>query len=298
VKLAKFIRHAVAAAASGLVTLSAGAAITLVNDAIVDLRGIDGLSADGNYRISGVDALGFNDAPIHVVQSGLTPGSTFTVDGKGNVSSYVNDDIGTISAPLLNFDGSFGGLAGYELTFTFTVNGVNTGTGPDAVFFDHTGGFLSLYADNLSNGGKATPGTGAGYDDGVLIATFNVLLAGNDGGVLNLDTLDGSDDITFVLMTNPFGALQDSTGTALTPGVTIAFSDSNFDADSNNDGLLNETRGGFGCGPTNQTFLNFCAVEDGTVRLATNVVGEPSSMALFGLGLFGIGLIAGRRRMQ
>ncbi|MEO7244334.1 MAG: flocculation-associated PEP-CTERM protein PepA [Rubrivivax sp.] len=297
-KITRFLNRVATAVVVSLVSVSAGAAL-IVDNATLDLRGLDGLSAtDSNYLIQGIDAFGFNDAPIHVIQSGLTPGSTFNVDGKGNVSSYVNDVTGTISAPLLNYDGSFLGLAGYELTFTFSVNGVNTGFDPltGIVNFDHTGGMLSLYLDNLSNGGKATPGTGAGYNDGILLATFDVLLVGNDGGSFNTITLDGSDDITFVLTYN-LGALQDSFGNALLPGYTLAFSDSNFDADSNNNGLLDETRGGFGCSSTNQTLLNFCAAEDGTVRLATQQIPEPGALSLAALGLLGVGA-ASRRRKQ
>ncbi len=292
------INKTVATAFSAALVSSGAQAAAVLHDWQVDLRGVDGLSNNSLYLIEHVDYAGFNDAPVAANINLMT--GQYNVQGKGAFSSLASDS-GPIGLPLLNFNGSFMGLAGFELTFKFQVFGNIIDNTPNVLRFDHTSGvgFLNLYADNLSNGGKADATTGTGYDDGVLIATFLVSTGAGDGGVWNhANTLDGSDDITFLLATNPLGVLKDSSGNPLQGGAVFGWSDSNFDADSNNDHLLNETRGGFGCTALNQSIVSFCAVQDGTVRLATQSVPEPGTLALAALGLLGVATSFRRRTLS
>ncbi len=284
------------ATAFGAALVSGGAqAAAMLQDWTLDLRNVDGLSNNSTYLIEHIDYAGFTDAPVFAQ---LNLGTmTYNIQGKGAFSSF-SSGTGPIGVPLLNFNGSFMGLAGFELTFDFHVFGNIIDNTPNLFRFQQVSGlgFLNLYADNLSNGGKANAATGTGYNDGVLIASFLVGTSSNDGGVWNhSNTLDGADDLTFLLAANPLGLLKDNGGNPLQAGLVIGWSDANFDADSNNDLLLNETRGGFGCTANNQTTVSFCAVQDGSIRLATRSVPEPGTLALAALGLFGIATSLGRR---
>ncbi len=279
-----------AALAAPLMLAGAANAAILVDDWMIDTTVVGPEALAGGRVITGIDVLGFNDAPIKVTlgAGGLAVGSGFDVTGKLAISQILNDVTGAIAPPEMNQVINIGGFDGFELTATFSVSGVIVGAAPPNFTYDHfAGGLLTVFLDNLTNGGKATPGTGAGYADGTPIATFTVLAAPNDGGTLNTTTLDGADDIFFLLTGNPFGALKDSGGNPLVPGQIIAFTDSNFDLDADNDGIPDEQRGGLGC-PAVGSFGpggTFCAVEDGTVRLQ---VPEPGVLTLLGIGLLGL----------
>lgn len=279
------------AASLGFGAAAANASL-IMEDVTIDFSSV------GGPVVTGVDAIGFNDAPFVAVLTdtdgnGLDAGDFYTVTGKGAASQLISNTDGNIS-PL-----GFGAAGFFELTFDFNLDVEVTSIIAGQINFTHLGSAnaLRFYLDdldvaNLDGGVKSNPGSGLGYTDGSLVLTFDVLAG--EGGSVNVTTLfDGSDDATFRLATvNKAGVFKDASGNEFTPESTLALTDSNFDLDSNNNNVLDETRGGFGCTATNQSAGFFCGVEDGTVRFA---VPEPGTLAILGLGLLGLGWSARRK---
>lgn len=276
-KLFKRLAYATAFCAAATIGSAANAAL-IVNDWTVDFSSVGGPIVDN------VDEIAFSFAPIHAVSS--DGGDTYTITGLGVVSSFGNET-GTITPLGLNNS--------YEMTFDFQLV-VDASISGNIITFTHLAGadVLSLYIDDLTDGGKANPTTGTGYSDGTLVATFDVQ-AGN-GGVVDLSPLvmDGTDNATFTLSNLITTGVVTHFGADMEEGVTLALTDSNFDLDADGNRTLDTQIGGFGCLPANQ--FNFCGDEDGSIRLAQEQVPEPGTLALLGISL--LGMIGLRRKLS
>lgn len=294
-----------AVAATLLCGVGSAQAALIVDDWTLNLTGVDGLAATVVNDINWITFSGIANAQHVIDASGGTPDAIIEVGDIGRAQGLLDSQL------FYRADGSkiLGGTSGlgntYEMTFTFDVLNVTTIlTGPDQNF-THLGldshaaaysaanstGLLNIYIDAFANGGTlANQGTGAGYNDGVLIATFAVLFG--NGGVFNAITYNGSDDATFELVWARDNTILSGPGGVdiAVDGEMLAMTSTQFDADANNDGTREVVcPSGTNWGSTGPT--NFCALEDGRAYLA---VPEPASLALLGLGLVGLGL--NRRR--
>lgn len=317
--------------AIGAVFGSAGAnaEIVLANWTF-DANGVDGLSDAGSpglYTTVGVDTWTFNAAfDQDLVDSNNNfrqdVGEIGTVRGVGVITAMFDGDPGSgsiISSPELNQSPGAFGHAGYEVSFDFQVDyKVTAATGvagppPTGGFtFEHTApnlttGLLNIYVDNLSDGSKCSTGSGANCTNGTLVATFLVQAGG--GGSATFTVFDGSDDATFEALFLADGVWFSENGTDLgcsnavlgheCAGDPLLISDSNFDADPNNDGLLNTNHSTFACTDPRvgvQTAAHNCGTEDGSVILAA--IPEPTSLAIFSIGLVMLGGVVGMLRQR
>jgi len=180
------LAHAVALAGVSLaIAPLAHAQITtnvLVRDGVGNVIANNVRSFDENEAGSGL-ALGFT--PV--------VGSTFVFLYQANVVAF-NNASGLPITPLLGLNQSFAS-GGYEFTvaarITEAVTSISTGAGITTATFAATGGTASFFFDNAANGGvQSNTPTGAGFDDGHLIGTFQVV---EGAGVSNFTTfVDGT----------------------------------------------------------------------------------------------------------
>ena len=235
----------------------------------------------------------------------LSPGDTQTAVGIGAITSFVNANGQVFQNATDGATNTFLGFD-FEVTFAFTLNELITTVSGDDVDFEHQSGTLDLYVDT-SPDFNGNAGTGA--DDGDLIASFAVV-PGAGGGNIDLSELDGNVNIVFQATSIAAGWLFDIDGTDISTlldpegdPLLIAFSDSNFDicvpGDPDCDPNQFIEGGAFDAlgtpYPTEFNQFDFFADEDGSINLA--VLPEPGTLAVFGLGLLGLGL-AMRRRQQ
>ena len=277
----KFRKLVTALGAAALFGASVPAsAIILVENWVIDLGSIGNVAQDdftgfgvfGPKPVAasnGIESLAFQALYHAVIAGPLAAGTLQHTDVAGNVTSATGPN-GAISASttakVLNSD--------FELTFISTttqvllgapdpITGVvltshlGAGAGPNSLA---TNGLLNIYADVITGvPGQDKTGTfantsfttgGAGMNDGFLIATFEILNAyGQPTGSFNPSALDGQDDASFKLIFNS-GAVKDSDGNALELGRTLAFIDSNTDADPDGNGVRNTNPTNFPGGGT------------------------------------------------
>ncbi len=280
-----------------------------LDDWILDLSNL-GAGFVGSQLTSGglgLDSASFL-APTRVITTdvgapGFSVGDTQVAIGQGVITDFFNQN----SVPASSSDVGPSNTLGtdFEVTFVFELQETITSVVGPNVGFDHTGGFLRLRIDSTINFG-GTAGTGA--DDGLLVAEFEVI-PGVLGGNINTTNNDGNVDVAFRATTiNPgFLFLNDGTTDISTllddngDPILIGLSDSNFNIDTtppNAGGIFDDgVVGGinppdFDGGPFN--INDFIALEDGSINL--ELLPEPGTLAIFGLGLVGLGVAVGRRR--
>ncbi len=235
------------------------------------------------------------------------PGDFYDADGLLRATSMDGGGLPKIvstAGKILNID--------FEMTFDFSVTSavVPPPFGPPGNTTVHTthlagadpnsmrDGVLEWYIDDLTDMVGAQANThmtlgGAGFQDGVLIATFDVVAG--DGGVVNPTTMDGSDDGTFdmdhlltmvgVLWADDgMGGWDDIQGIDALPNYDIlAITDSNYDMDPDNNGIIDSGPPAFWphAGGPGGNLANPYVREDGSATL--EVIPEPASIAVWGL---------------
>jgi hypothetical protein len=237
---------------------------------------------------------------------GFTPviGSTFTFLYQANVVSF-NDALGNAIVPTPGLNASFAS-GGYEFTvvasITERVTSITTAGGITTVTFEAVGGMASIFFDNTASGGvKAVTSTGAGFDDGHLVGTFDIVAG---AGVSNFTTFANGAGIGSTLYDFVVRA-GTSVDAAYIAGLLGPIGDLHFTSNQNLPVGTSLTTGFFLGAPSNApdmypttpVGLNQLLKVDGS-NTFTTAIPEPETYALMLAGLGALGFMTRRRRTR
>jgi hypothetical protein len=222
----------------------------------------------------------------------------FNVGGNSFISNNLGagtfTEFGTFVAP--SHDGYIPFPAGTpQITSTFSANGILTGFGTSGASFSILSGLATIYSGgSVAYGTVGVDGSFNGADSGLAIGQFNII---GGGGTLNPFGVPNGDITTLMRATSlASGYWFDSNGVDLSTYspdmITLGFVTVNGSLVSSSTELAKleaewrEKNPGLPAGPYIPANNNFFVGNGGQYRM--DVVPEPATMVLFGIGAAGM----------